>query len=420
MVLFQKQEWVNLNNERLQKYANLLVRAGGNVQKGSPVVISSAVDDAYFARMVQDAAYDAGASDVTIDWTDDASVRAKFLRASSEVFDEFPEWRVAKLKYQDDKGSVYLRIESSDPDNLKGVESDRLQRFTKVASQATRPHAELMMSNALRWSIIALPSPAWARKVFPTITEAEAIDKLWTCILKAARADGDDPVAEWQKHRENFTKRVEYLNAQQFDSLHITTGLGTDFTVGLVQNHNWEGGGDIDKTGIPFFPNMPTEEVFTMPHRDRANGRVVASMPLTYQGNLIENFEMTFKNGIVIDYKAETNQDILKNLMETDEGARRLGEVALVANSSPIGQMGVLFYNTLFDENASAHLALGKAYPTNMQGAESLTTEQRTARGCNDSLIHEDFMFGTADMNITGIKPDGTEVNFFKNGEFDI
>ena len=407
-----------MDNSRLKKYAELLVRSGGNVQKGQLVVISCGVDDAYFGRLVQEAAYDAGAQEVRIDWHDDISVRARFLRAADEVFDTFPQWRVDKLKEQDDRGAVYLHIDSSDPDLLAGVDPDRLRRSTKVSRTATKAHSILTMTNVLRWSIVAIPSPVWAKKVFPEMETEAAMDKLWSYLLKGARADGEDLIADWDKHKDNFTKRVDYLNKQNFASLRITTGLGTDLTVGLANNHIWCGGGDLSKDGIPFFPNIPTEEIFTMPDRTKADGRVVASMPLSYQGNLIENFELTFKDGKVVDFKAEKNQEVLKNMVEMDEGAARLGEVALVANSSPIGQMNTLFYNTLFDENASSHLALGKAYPNNMKGGDELSTEDLVAAGGNDSLIHVDFMFGTADMKIVGIGQDGSETVFYDKGEY--
>jgi len=407
-----------MNEAALKKYANLLVRAGGNVQKGQMVVISCAVDNAEFGRLVRDAAYDAGASEVRIDWSDETTARELFMRGADEIFDTFPDWQVQKLKYQDDKGAVYLHIGSSDPDNMKGVDSNRLRRFGKVSRIATKPHSALTMSSTLRWSIIATPSPKWAKKVFPNLSEEQAIERLWEYILKCARADGADPVADWHAHDQNFTKRVDYLNSQKFSALRFTTGIGSDFTLGLVDNHVWEGGSDKDKNGVAFFPNLPTEEIFTMPHREKAEGRVVASMPLSYQGNLIEGFEMTFKDGKVVSYQAEKNEESLKNIIEMDEGASRLGEVALVANSSPIGQLGTLFYNTLFDENASAHLALGKAYPKNMAGGDDMPTEELVAKGGNDSLTHVDFMFGTPDMKIVGIKQDGTEIVFFDKGEF--
>jgi len=403
---------------RLQKYAELLVRAGGNVQKGQLVIIGCAVDDAYFGRMVEAVAYETGASEVRIDWRDDQSTRAKYLYADNKIFDEYEDWRVAKFKEQDDKGAVYLDIRSTDPDYLAGVDLDRINRFSKVAGEALKSHKSLTMSSKLRWSIIALPSPAWAKKVFPNKPEAEAMDLLWERILKGARADGENPVGDWEKHRENFVQHVNYLNAQKFSALRFTTGLGSDFTLGLAKNHIWAGGDDIGDDGIPFFPNIPTEEIFTMPDRLKAEGRVVASMPLSYNGTLIEGFEMTFKDGKIVSYKADKNQDTLKNIIEMDEGAARLGEVAIVANSSPIGQMNTLFYNTLFDENASAHLALGKAYPKNILDGDKFSVEELIAAGANDSLVHVDFMFGTSDMCITGIYEDGGEVVFFENGEY--
>jgi len=407
-----------MNETRLKKYAELFVSSGGNVQKGQPVVIGCSVDDAYFGRMVQDFAYKAGACEVIMDWNDGPSTRTRYLYASNEIFDTYPQWSVDKLKYNDDRGAVYLWIDSDDPDLLAGVDPDRLKRASKAANMATKDHSALTMSNALRWSICAVPSPAWAKKVFPDVPEAEAIERLWECIIKGARADGDNPIADWEAHKNNFVTRVDYLNKKAFDALKITTGLGTDITIGLAKNHIWAGGGDIAKDGIPFFPNLPTEEIFTMPDRLRACGRVVASMPLSYQGSLIEGFEMTFKDGQVESYSAKKNQATLANIIEMDEGTRRLGEVALVANSSPIGQMGALFYNTLFDENAAAHLALGKAYPNNMADTEGMSEDELVAAGCNDSLLHVDFMFGTADMKVVGISKDGSETMFLNNGEF--
>jgi len=407
-----------MNKEQLKKYADLLVRAGGNVQKGQPVVVGCNVDDAYFGRMVQASAYDAGASEVIMDWLDDFTTRSRFMRGSDCLFDIYPEWRVDRYKHLDDQGAVYLRVESSDPDLLAGVDPSRIKRWTKAAMAATKDHSTLLMTNVLRWSICAIPSPEWAKKVFPDLPETEAIEKLWSHILKGARANGDNPIADWDAHKQNFEKRVDYLNKKAFSALRITTGIGTDITLGLANNHVWVGGGDTGKDGVPFFPNLPTEEIFTMPDRNKADGRVVASMPLSYQGSLIEGFEMTFKNGRVESYSAEKNQEALASIIEMDEGARRLGEVALVANSSPIGQMNTLFYNTLFDENAAAHFALGKAYPNNMAGGDELSTEDLVAAGGNDSLLHVDFMFGTADMRVVGIGADGSETVFLDAGEF--
>lgn len=408
-----------MDKKLLKNYAALLVRSGGNVQNGQLVIIGCAVEDAEFGRLVQEAAYDAGASEVRIDWTDDQATRTTYLRAAGEIFDTFEQWRVDKLKEQDDRGAVYLRIVSNDPDALAGVDPDRLRRATKSANEAIKEHRRLLMGSFLRWSIIATPSVAWAKKVFPDLAEEKAVEKLWQYLLKGARADGENPIADWEKHKKSFDERVNYLNEKQFDALRITTKLGTDITLGLAKNHIWEGGGDQDKNGVHFFPNMPTEEIFTMPDRLRADGRVVASMPLAYQGNLIEGFEMTFKDGKVESFRAYKNEAALGNIIEMDEGSRRLGEVAIVSNTSPIGQMNTLFYNTLFDENASSHFALGKAYPKNLKGGDALSTEDFTKAGGNESILHVDFMFGTPDMNITGISADGAETQFYKNGDFE-
>jgi len=409
-----------MNKEDLKKYANLLVRAGGNVQKGQVVTIGSDVRDAEFASLVVECAYDAGASDVVILWDDEVTTRTRYLRADNAVFDVYPQWAVDRFKDFDSRGAVHLRIASSNPDALAGVDVDRIMRQNKVARAATKEHSTLFMNNTLRWSIIAVPSPHWAKKVFPDLPLDEAIEKLGIALLKVSRADGDDPVKAWEEHQKTFAKRLNYLNEQQFSALRITTGLGTNLTLGLIKNHIWAGGSNTDKNGIAYFPNIPTEEVFTMPDRNRADGKVVASMPLAYQGNLIENIVIDFKDGKAISHDASKNKEILTSLLGTDEGATRLGEMAIVSNSSPISQLGTIFYHTLFDENASAHLALGKAYPFNLENGVNMSADELSKAGVNDSLIHVDFMFGTSDMNIVGIKEDGTEILFFEAGEFAI
>ena len=406
-----------MTESRLKKYAELLVRVGGNIKAGQPVVIVSDVENAEIARLARDSAYDAGASEVIMEWTDDLSTRAKYLRAADDVFDVFPDWQVDRFKYLDDSGAAYLRIDASDPDLLNGVDPDRIKRYMKVSRTKAKAHGIRVMSGELRWSIIAVPSPKWARKVFPNMEEDKAIEALWDAILKGARADGDDPIADWEKHCKTFTSRIEYLNKKQFSALRFKNSLGTDVTVGLAKNHVWVGGGSTSKDGIDFCPNLPTEEIFTAPDRNNVNGTVVASMPLSYQGSLIEDFSFTFKDGKVVDYKAKNGIEMLKNILETDEGAQYLGEVALVANSSPISQMNVLFYHTLFDENASSHFALGKAYPSCVQGGNGMSEEELLKAGVNDSITHADFMFGTADMSVIGIDADGNETVVMENGE---
>jgi len=407
-----------MDKGKLKNYAKLLVNIGGNVQPGQLVIIGCDVDNAYFARMVHEVAYDAGASDVWIDWIDDPTYRARYLRAADEVFDVYPQWKVDKLKHQDENNAVYLEIDASDPELLKGIDSDRIKRASKASREATREHSWRMMTNAQRWSVIAIPSKPWAKMVFPNLSEKKAVESLWELLSKATRADGEDPIAEWAKHREKLANRVDCLNNMNFNSLRFTTGLGSDFTIGLVKNHIWIGGSVSDKNGVPFFPNMPTEEIFTMPNRNRCDGRVVSSMPLSYCGNLIEDFELTFKDGIVEKYSARMGEELLKQILETDEGAVRLGEVALVPNSSPIGQMKTLFYNSLFDENAASHLALGKSYPYCVVGGENLNAEELKVVGGNYSLTHVDFMFGTSDMKVLGIKQDGSEIVVIEKGDF--
>ncbi|MCL2707822.1 MAG: aminopeptidase, partial [Defluviitaleaceae bacterium] len=342
----------------------------------------------------------------------------RYLRAADACFDEYPEWRVDRFKHYDDRGVAYIHLRSSDPDLLSGVDPGRIKRQTKVSRSKTKDHTTLTMSGALRWSLAALPSPAWAKKIFPGLGDEAAVEKLWGLILKGARADGGDPIGDWVRHKENFAARVDYLNKKSFASLRMVNGKGTDLTIGLAKNHVWRGGGDTAQDGIDFFPNMPTEEIFTMPDKSWASGRVVASMPLSYQGNLIEDFEIDFEGGGAVSWKARSNGAILDNIIEMDEGSRRLGEIAIVANSSPIAGMKTLFYETLFDENASCHLALGKAYPSNLKGGDKLSEEGLCAAGANDSLIHVDFMFGTPDLKIIGTEGCGTEVCFYENGEF--
>ena len=425
-IKFSASEAMIINNEifknqvNLKNYAKLLVHAG-NVQKGQTVVIISSIYNAFFAHMVMESSYDAGACEVTIWWDDDYTLRTKYMRASDQVFDTYPQWNADRYKYYDDKCAVYLHIHSPDPNLLASVSIDRLNRASLVTNIANKPHMDLIMKGDIRWSVLALPNAAWTKTVFPKLAEqniTEAIIKLLELIMKASRADGDNPIDDWKKHRQNFENKVSYLNKQKFHNLRITTGLGTNIVIGLVYDHIWVGGGIKDKKGLYYFPNIPTEEVFTMPDKNNVFGKVVASKPLSYQGILIEGIELEFVDGVVTNFNATKNREVLADIINHDDGAKRLGEIAIVANSSPINQMGVLFYNTLFDENASSHLALGKAYPKNIKDGTQMTQEQLSKLGVNNSLIHVDFMFGTADMQITGIKADDSEVVFFKNGEF--
>ena len=403
----------------MESYARLLVRVGINLQKDQTLVIASPIDCAEFARVAQVEAYRAGAREVIMRWTDEKSVKTTYDMAPDAIFDEFPAWQKAFFNDYADLGAAFLSIAASDPELMKDVDPKRISRLSKARSTALERFRMLQMSNKNVWCVASVPTVAWARKVFPGKGEKEAVEALWNAIYKTVRVDQADPVQAWRDHQAALDVRLAFLNGHRFSSLRYRNGLGTDLTIALPKGHVWWGGGDrYEEGGYVFVPNMPTEEVFTMPHKDGANGKIVSSMPLNYNGNLIEDFWFRLKDGLVVDFGAGKGADVLKELLDTDEGARRLGEVALVPFDSPISNLGILFYNTLFDENASCHFALGKAYPTCLEGGTDMDASALKTAGVNDSLVHVDFMVGSADLEITGIKADGAEVTVFKNGNF--
>ena len=410
-----------MDKTKLKKFADLLVRVGGNVQKGQPVVISSDISSFEMARLVEDCAYDAGACEALIQWSDERSSHKWFMRADGRMFEEFPDWMVKRAAYNDDRKVAYLHVDSSDPELMKDVSPERQKKYMAVSSAAMTKHREMTMTNAVRWSVIGVPTPPWATKVFPGLSEDAAMAKLWDAIMEASRMNEcDDPLEAWARHNANFKKRLEFMNGHDFKALHYKNAIGTDVMVGLPENHIWCGGGELAKDGVLFNPNIPSEEVFSCPMRDNVNGKMVASMPLSYQGKLIEDFEIEFKDGKAVSYKAGKNEEVLRNVIENDEGSCYLGEIALVGVSSPIYKMGVMFYDTLFDENAACHFALGKAYPINVKGGERMSNDELIKAGVNNSLTHVDFMVGTKDMSITGIKKDGTKVPVFVDGDFTV
>ena len=402
----------------LEQYARLLVQVGINMQKNQTLVISSPIECADFARLAQIEAYRAGAREVVLRWIDEKSARITYDMAADVVFDEFPEWSKTLFNGYAESRAAFLSIAASDPEIMKGVDPKRISRQNKARSTALEYYRSRTMSNRNAWCIASVPTLAWAHKVFPGKTGEEAVDALWAAIFKAVRIDQTDPVAAWRAHQAALRTRLAFLSRHAFARLHYENGLGTDFEIELPKGHIWFGGGDECPAGYEFIANMPTEEVFTMPHRNGANGRLVSSMPLNYNGNLIEGFWFQFKDGLVVDYGAKNGLETLKEILDTDEGSKRLGEVALVPFDSPISNLGILFYNTLFDENASCHFALGKAYPTCVTGGVDMSKEALLEAGANDSLIHVDFMVGTPDLSITGIKADGSAVPVFKNGNF--
>ena len=407
--------------EKLQEYAKLLIQVGLHVEKGQTLVISSPVECAFFARLCATAAYDAGCREVVMNWHDDYLAREKFLRADDAVFDEVPLWRQHFFNDYANQGAAYLAIDAEDPEHLKGVDPDRRVRSLRVSGKALKDFYRLQMSSGFPWCIASIPIPSWAKRVFPNLTEEQAMESLWEAIFKAVRITGDgQSVRRWQEHLENLSRRKEKLNALRLKSLHYTNSLGTDLTVELPQDHIWEAGDDCTSAGQPFVANMPTEELFTAPLRTGANGVVVASLPLVHDGNIISGFRMTVEEGKIVSVSAQQGQSVLEAAISVDEGASYFGEVALVPYDSPISNQKILFYNTLFDENASCHLAFGEAYPECIEGGESMTREEVQAHGLNYSLTHVDFMVGTADLSIVGTTHDGREIPVFINGNFAI
>ncbi len=406
--------------EKLREYARLLVSMGVNLRPGQVLNLRSDVNCAPLARLCAEAAYELGAKDVVNDWRDDTMARLRYLHADDGVFDEVYPWEGVRSDHLADVGAPYLVIIGSDPEALAGVDAERINRAGRARYPAVKRYSDAQMASRIQWSIGAYATPAWAGKVFPALPEEEAVAKLWDAIFDAVRVTGDGKaVARWQEHIRAQKRVLEILNGYRFVSLHYQNSLGTDFTVGLPEGHFWAGGAEPCKTvpGLEFIPNMPTEEVFTLPHRDKAEGRVYAAMPLALNGNLIENFYLDFKDGKIVDVHAEVGEEYLRQAVNIDEGAMHLGEVALVPYHSPIRDTGILFYETLFDENAACHLAFGEAYPC-LEGADGKTKEELLALGVNDSMTHVDFMVGTADLSITGLTAGGKEVAVFRDGDF--
>ncbi|WP_243355273.1 aminopeptidase [Bacillus litorisediminis] len=399
--------------QQLEKYAELAVKVGVNVQKGQTLVVTATFDAVEFVREVAKKAYEAGAKHVMVDWSDDELTRIKYQMAPDEAFTEYPIWRAKEREELAENGAAFMAIVSSSPDLLKGVDSERIANFQKAAGQALRKYRQYTQSDKVAWTVIAVPSKAWADKVFPN--DSNSVEKLWDAIFKAVRVDQEDPVAAWKKHDETLHEKVDHLNRKRFKKLHYKA-KGTDLVIELHDKHQWVGAGSEDPNGVSFMANMPTEEVFTVPLRDGVNGTVSSTKPLSYGGNLIDNFTLTFENGRIVDVKAEQGEAILKKLVETDEGSHYLGEVALVPHNSPISQSGLLFYNTLFDENASNHLAIGNGYAFCVEGGKKMSEEELEKHGVNSSMTHVDFMIGSADMDIDGIKEDGSVEPIFRNG----
>lgn len=407
-----------LFKEKLSKYAKLIVKAGLNVQKDQIVVIDAPVESVELVRLVTKEAYETGAKEVVVKYHDEVVSRYKYEYVPKDEFSNVPTWFSEFRNDYASKNAAFLTIHSDDPEGFKGIDPAKIALWSKSVSTACKPFYDSLDLGVNTWCIVASSSVKWANKVYPDMSDKEALEALWNAIFKAVKVDSDDPIASWDEHRKSFETRVNYLNNLKLKKLVYTNSLGTNLTVTLNKDYLFAGGGSYTSNGVYFFANMPTEEIFTSPYYKGTNGTVYSSLPLNYNGNLIDEFKLVFKDGKVVDYDAKVGKDILKEIIEIDEGSHYLGEIALVPYVSPISNMKTLFYNTLFDENAACHLALGKGFSECLKDGLTMTKEQLLESGINDSLTHVDFMIGTSDLNIVGVTEDDQEVIIFKEGNF--
>ena len=402
---------------RLDRLAQVAVNVGLGLAHGQELVLTAPVEAVPLVRRVTEHAYKAGASQVTALLSDEASTLARFQHAPDDAFDHAPAWLYEGMATAYRNGAARLAIGGGNPALLSKQDPDKVARANKATSIAYKPAMELITNFAINWSIITYATPAWAAVMFPDLPEDQAVAKLWDAIFAASRVDAPDPVAAWAAHNAALHARTAHLNAKRFDALHFT-GPGTDLRVGLSDGHLWLGGAEPAKNGIVCNPNIPSEEVFTTPHAQKVEGRVRSTKPLSYQGTLIKDIEVRFEAGRIVDAKASSGENVLHKVLKTDEGAARLGEVALVPHSSPISASGLLFFNTLFDENAASHIALGQAYRTCLTGGTTSPDDELARRGANSSLIHIDWMIGSGAVNVDGIHENGATEPVMRAGEW--
>lgn len=407
---------MDLDNN-LKKYAELAIKIGVNIQPNQTLLIRTPIECADFVRHAVKCAYECGARNVFVEWSDEECSLARYLYAPDEVFNEFPRWISDQYVDIAKEGGAFLSIHAQNPDLLKNVDPKRVANYQKASGAALKEWRSYTLTDKCKWSIVSVPTKAWAKKVFPDVPTDEAVNKLWSLIFKCTRVDKEDPIQAWHEHNENLEKRTMFLNEKNFKTLKYKSQK-TDLTIGLPEAHIWESGASKDPNNINFNPNIPTEEIFTLPHKYEVNGVVHSSKPLVYGGNVIDDFSFTFKDGKIIDCSASQGEETLKNLIATDEGSHYLGEVALVPYSSPISDTNVVFYNTLYDENASCHLAIGSAYATCIKDGADLPKDKYDKYGVNDSLTHVDFMIGTSDLDIVGVTHNGENIQIFKNGNW--
>jgi len=411
------------HQELLRKYAEAIVKVGLNLREGQRLIITNATARGVppagrpLIHEVAKAAYAAGARYVEVIWGDEEMLRIRLQNAPADSFDEYPKWTVKGIVDFINNGDALLSIYANDPDLYNGLDAERVGAMQKSHLNNYQDISIHVSRNAINWCVVASAAPAWAKKIFPDLPEGEGMEKLWQAIFETTRATQPDPVAAWKEHIKYLRKRAEYLQAKNFSALHYKSE-NTDFTLGLPRGHKWISAQALAENGVVFTANMPTEEIFTLPDRHRADGTVAATFPLSYGGSLIEDFSVTFENGRIVKVQAKKNEAILQKLIDTDEGSRRLGEVALVTASSPIARRGHLFYNTLFDENASCHIAIGRAYRFTLTGGEELDDEEFNAAGGNTSLNHVDFMIGSPQLDVDGLTENGSAEPVMRAGEW--
>lgn len=406
-----------MNKTQLRRYAKLLAKTGINVKKGQWVIVQAELDQPEFVEMVVEELYRAGAGKVSVEWSHQPLAHLHYKYQDEKVLSDMSKWEIEKWELRKKELPAMLYLESSDPDGLKGIDQEKFTAVRSARSKIIKPYRDAM-DNYYQWCIAAVPGKAWAKKVFPELNVNQAVEKLWDSILSAARSDGSDPVREWSRHNDELAKRCDYLNRLGLIALEYKSQNGTDLRVGLLPDAQFLGGGEESLKGIYFNANIPSEEIFISPKAGDADGIVYSTKPLSYQGELIENFSVRFEGGKVVEVKAEKNGHLLEKMISMDEGAKMLGECALIPYDSPINNSRVLYYNTLFDENASCHLALGRGFTNCIRGYEHMSKEELDQKGINDSVIHVDFMIGSRDMNIVGITKNGLRVQIFKDGNW--
>ena len=408
MMIFEK---------NLEKYGELALKIGVNLQPAQQLIINAPIESAYFVRGLVKKAYEAGASNVYVEWHDDEITHSRLSLSPFDSLKEYPTWKAKGFEEMAEAGSAYLTINAPNPDLLKDVEGERIATANTASATALQGFKKYIQTGKISWSSICIPSEAWATKIFPTLKADKAVELLWENIFKVTRVNQDNPLYAWQQHIEHLRERLTYLNSKGYKRLYFK-GPGTNISMELPEGHVWIGGGLNNDKGTYFIPNLPTEEVFTLPLKNTVEGTLKSTKPLNYGGNVIEDFTLTFKAGRIVDYTADKGYDTLKRLIETDEGSHFLGEIALVPHDSPISNTNIIFFNTLFDENASSHLALGSAYPLCIENGSAMSKEELEAKGVNTSLIHVDFMIGSAEMEVDGETKEGITEPIFRMGNW--